>query len=168
MAEKKKQIRKAASANVVEPLMLGGAAGHVSPENGIGARLKRARELLGMNFEELARLISEYDYTPAKRGITASTLRRYESGGFNPGAREVCLLCDALDVSADWLVRGIEAVASQDTTVSKASNAIVKAVMDIIEEHKKPFGDMAESQKRDEWKQIERMEKLRRARLPGK
>ena len=168
MAEKKKQARKAASTNEVEPLKLGGASGYVPPEKGVGGRIKEKREELGMNFEELARLTSEYDYTPVGRGITASTLRRYESGGFNPGAREICLLCDALDVSADFLVRGIEAVATQDTPVSKASNAFINAVLAIIEEHENPVGDMAEAKNRVEWKQIERMEKLRRARLPSK
>lgn len=168
MAEKKKQASKALSTNDVEPLKLGGALGYVPPENGIAARIKKKREELGMNFEELARLTSEYDLTPGKRGITASTLRRYESGGFNPGAREICLLCDALEASADWLIRGMEAVATLDAPVSKASNAFVNAVMAIIEEHENPVGDMAGAKKREEEKQTERMEKLRRARLPSK
>src|SRR5712664_4139179 len=71
----------------------------------IGKRIKRLREQLGLNFEELAALTRQYD----AEGIAPVTLRRYERENKSatlPGPRELRILCDALDASADYLLRG--------------------------------------------------------------
>jgi transcriptional regulator with XRE-family HTH domain len=81
--------------------------GRASPaaEDLIGDRIKAKRQRLGMNFEQLARLCKDYD-EPTKEGISPTSLLRYESGKFKPGARELRILCAALDVSANWLLLG--------------------------------------------------------------
>jgi transcriptional regulator with XRE-family HTH domain len=152
------------------PLSLGGASKPVPPEAGIGARIKCKREALGLNVEELARLTREYDYAEG-RGISASMLRRYEyrpeDGGSNPGAREICLLCDALKVSADWLVRGIEPK-REDTGPRKIADALFKAVSDVFVELSDQFSDTSTEHRDAQSKEMERNDKLRRARLPEK
>lgn len=136
------------------------APDYPAPEARIGERIREKRTELGLNVEELARLTKEYDYTSEKRGITASTLRRYEyeTGGFKPGAREICLLCDSLDVSADWLVRGIEPDANEES-----ERAFMKALRDLMRDRENPLSGMSHH-----WKDAERPEKLRRAKLPDK
>ena len=76
-------------------------------ERQVGKRIKKLREALGLNFEELAALTREYD----PEGIAPVTLRRYEredAAATLPGLRELRILCDALDTSADYLVRAQE------------------------------------------------------------
>jgi len=96
-------------------------------------------------------------------------LRRYEykEGGSNPGAREICLLCDALDVSADWLVRGIEAK-SEVTGKQKAADSLFNAVSSVFEELQHPLSDTSLEHKNDQWKALERATKLSNARQPNK
>lgn len=75
-----------------------------TPEQSIGVRIKSKREELGLNFEEFSALTKGYD----AEGIAAVTLRRYEregDGATLPGIRELRILCDALDVTADYLLR---------------------------------------------------------------
>lgn len=78
------------------------------PEKGIGGRIKEARqdEKNNLNIEALSRLSKMID--PVGQGITRTTLVRYESGEVLPGAREIRILCNALNVTADWLVMGRE------------------------------------------------------------
>lgn len=169
MTDKKKQPKKtdAAPPTETETIVLS-ASGAASPENGIGERIKAKRTALGLNVEELARLTREYDYRvpEGEGGISSSMLRRYESGGFNPGAREICLLCDAFEVSADWLVRGIEA--RVETSKRKVADTLFDAVSSVIKELENPFSDARKEQSAEQWRSIEREEKLRRARLPNK
>lgn len=84
----------------------------VLPENGIGERIKERREELRLNYEELARMTTLYDAPDYKQGLTAAMLARYEKGvdakPVLPGARELRLLCSALNVGADWLLLGID------------------------------------------------------------
>jgi transcriptional regulator with XRE-family HTH domain len=164
MTDKKKQPLKSKEN---APVYLGGATPYVPPEDGIGGRIKAKRAELNLNVEELARLTGEYDYREhgKGKGISASMLRRYEykEGGSNPGAREICLLCDALDVSADWLVRGIE-TRSEETCKRKAADALFNAVSGVFEELQNPFSDISTEHQNDQWKTTERTIKLNNAR----
>lgn len=138
------------------------------PEDGIGERIKARREELRLNVEELARLTKQYDFA-MKKGISPSTIRRYEykEGGFNPGAREIILLCDALDVSADWLVRGI----SQNTNqlAQEAFNAFLEAVQKIIAHQKNGTASQSGGQRSEYRESTEaREERLRMSKQTDK
>lgn len=148
------------------PQYVAGATSY-APEDGIGSRIKAKRTELSLNVEEFARLTKAYDYRDGGNGISASMLRRYESGGFNPGAREICLLCDALDVSADWLVRGIE-VRNEETGKRKVADALFNAVSSVFSELQHPLSDTSTEHNRDQWKIMERITKLSEARRPNK
>lgn len=142
------------------------------PEDGIGNRIKERRDELRLNVEELARLTKEYDFA-VKKGISPSTLRRYEyrTGGFKPGAREICLLCDALDISADWLVRGVRR-SNGNEPAQEAFNAFMDAVKKIIATQNNPPDSVTQSKGNQRTQYIEcedqRLERLRRAKLPEK
>jgi transcriptional regulator with XRE-family HTH domain len=113
------------------------------PEDKLGERLKLKRIALGLNYEQLARLTVEYDVpgvvgvpaeqSPGKKGLTAAMIARYERGvkgrPVMPGARELRLLCDALDVAADWLLYGRELPKADAATVrlADAASKFVKA-----------------------------------------
>jgi len=146
---------------------------YVPPEETIRYRIKARRQELGLNVEELARLTEEYDYAAEtvgekakSRGISPSMLRRYEydaeNGGSKPGARELCLLCAALDVSADWLLLG-EKPSDEKSPVQLAAMAFVDAVLTIQKERENPFSGRDRA-----WKSMERAEKLSRAKQPLK
>ena len=168
MANRKK-VSKKTKEN--PPIYVGGATPYSPPEDGIGGRIKAKRTELNLNVEELARLTVSYDYREhgKGKGISASMLRRYEykEGGSNPGAREICLLCDALDVSADWLVRGIEA-RSEETGKQNAANALFNAVSSVFEELQNPCSGTSLEHKNDQWKNMARTTKLSGARQPNK
>jgi len=166
MTERKKQPPKPKKH---APIYAPGATPYAPPEDSIGDRIKAERNKLHLNIEELARLTGAYDYRDhgKGKGISASMLRRYESGGFNPGAREICLLCDALDVSADWLVRGIE-TKSQVTEKQKVADALFNAVSSVFEELQHPLSDTSLEHQRGQWKISERTTKLSEARQPNK
>jgi len=78
------------------------------PEKGIGGRIKEARqnEKNNLSIEALSRLSKMID--PGGQGMIPTTILRYEKGNVLPGAREIRILCDALNVTADWLVMGRE------------------------------------------------------------
>lgn len=156
MTDSEKQPPKAKNKS---PHYVAGATPYAPPESGIGGRIKAKRTELNLNVEELARLTGLYDYRDQGKGISASMLRRYESGGFNPGAREICLLCDALDISADWLVRGIEA-RNEETGKQKAANALFNAVSNVFSELQHPLSDTSLEHKNDQRKAMERASKL--------
>lgn len=169
MTDKKKQPRKSAAAapSETEDRSLAPVR-HIPPEDSIAERIKAKRTELGLNVEELARLTKEYDYREGGGGISASMLRRYEYkvGGSNPGAREICLLCDAFGVTADWLVRGIET--KSETSKRKVADSLFDAVSNVIRELENPFSDARKEQSAEQRKITERDEKLRRSRLPNK
>lgn len=136
------------------------------PEEGIGERIKEQRTSKGLNVEELARLTKEYDFREEGKGISASMLRRYEykEGGAKPGAREICLLCDALDVSADWLLRGI--MPKTDREAESLIDAFERFVKSRTHSTKQLRDQFEEGRTKQEI--ADREEKLRRARLPDK
>jgi hypothetical protein len=80
----------------------------LAPEKGIGKRIKEARERPenGLSVEALSRLCKLID--PVGQGISHQTLVKYEKGIVLPGSRELRILSDALAVSADWLIFGVE------------------------------------------------------------
>ena len=129
------------------------------PEDGIWERVRDKRKELGLSVQDLSRLTALYDYWGGK-GVSRSMLARYENPeGFKPGAREIGLLCAALDVSADWLVLGI-VEQSRNTAFQEAFEQEVRRLMNPIESVFQGEGG--------DWKLIERAEKLRKARTPGK
>ena len=69
-----------------------------SIEDGIGIRLKAARESKGLSHSDLHRIT----------GVSRMVISKYESGQNKPGAREIRLLCDALEVSPNQLIYGTE------------------------------------------------------------
>ncbi|WP_413438753.1 helix-turn-helix domain-containing protein [Sulfuriferula sp. GW1] len=81
---------------------------YTPPEQGIAERirLERAKVGDGLSVEDLSRVCKEFD--PEAKGISRAALFRYESGKILPGARELRILCDALGVSPNWLLRGKE------------------------------------------------------------
>ena len=83
-----------------------------TPESRFGERLSYARKELDLSIEALSRLSKEYD--PSGLGVSPTSISRYESAGGMPGLSEFRVLCDALDVPAQWLVYGELANAGKD------------------------------------------------------
>jgi transcriptional regulator with XRE-family HTH domain len=69
-----------------------------SIEDGIGIRLKAARETKSMSQIDLHN----------RTGLSRTVLINYEAGRHKPGTREIRLLCDALEVSPNHLIYGTE------------------------------------------------------------
>jgi transcriptional regulator with XRE-family HTH domain len=78
------------------------------PETGIAERIKEARQRPenGLSIEALSRLCKLVD--PVGQGIAFQTLAKYEKGIVLPGARELRILSEALNVSTDFLILGRE------------------------------------------------------------
>jgi transcriptional regulator with XRE-family HTH domain len=74
------------------------------PEDGIGSRLRAAREAKGHSQTHLADYTKEVD--PARKGIHRTVLVGYEAGHSRPGAREIRILCEALSITPNWLIYG--------------------------------------------------------------
>lgn len=75
------------------------------PESLLGKRIKAARAHYNLSAEALSRLSKLAD-TAEGRGVSPPSISRYEAGEALPGARELRLLCDSLEVSAHWLLYG--------------------------------------------------------------
>lgn len=72
------------------------------PEDGIGLRIKEAREAKGISQTVLANQTKIVD--PKHEGISRTVIIGYEAGTYKPGAREIRILCEALGVSPNWLL----------------------------------------------------------------
>ncbi|MBI3916250.1 MAG: hypothetical protein HY322_04520 [Betaproteobacteria bacterium] len=73
------------------------------PERGIGKRIAYCRgQLDNLSFEALARYVRCFD----RKGIATTSLMRYESGEYLPGARELRILSDTFWVPPKWLLFG--------------------------------------------------------------
>lgn len=96
------------------------------PEDGIGERIKEARRrpAYDLSVEALSRLCRRSD--AHGQGITSTTLLRYEQGKVLPGAREIRILCDTLDVSADWLLFGVEN--PMDVSLSEGLSILARVI----------------------------------------
>lgn len=129
------------------------------PEAGIWQRVRDKRKELGLSVQDLSRLTALYDYWGGN-GVSRSMLARYENPeGFKPGAREIGLLCAALDVSADWLVLGIS-TQPRNTALQDVFEREVRRLMDPV--------NLSLQEAGSDWTHMERAEKLRKARTPEK
>lgn len=72
------------------------------PEDGIGHRLREAREALGLTQVGLATRTKIAD--KKGEGISRTVLIGYEAGTYKPGAREIRILCETLSVTPNWLL----------------------------------------------------------------
>ncbi len=81
------------------------AAPNTQPESRLGERIKHARDELSLSVEALSRYTKRFD-PPEHTGIPASTLLRYEKSDTYPSAREMRILCQALNVPSRWLLFG--------------------------------------------------------------
>jgi transcriptional regulator with XRE-family HTH domain len=85
--------------------------GELAPEDGIGDRIRSARDARGLSQTALAARTKKVD--PAGKGVARTVLVGYESGNFRPGAREIRLICQALSVTPNWLILGDEMASNQ-------------------------------------------------------
>ena len=99
------------------------------PESALGSRLQAVRNHYGLSADALSRLTKTYDY-PEPRGVSATALLRYEAGEAMPAARELRLLCESLDVSADWLLFG----RIRESAATVAGLAVLTALRDLHQE----------------------------------
>lgn len=83
----------------------------LAPEDGIGDRIRSARDARGLSQTALATRTKMVD--PAGKGVARTVLVGYESGNFRPGAREIRLICQALSVTPNWLLLGDELATTQ-------------------------------------------------------
>lgn len=103
------------------------------PEDSIGERIRQKRKELDFTVEQLAELTALYDYEVEdadKKGISSPTLYRYESNGSKPSAREMRILCEALNVSPNWLLLGEEwsQTIEQDSRVANTLRSLLDLV----------------------------------------
>lgn len=98
------------------------------PEKRIGERIREARQRpdYDLSVEALSRLCRECDIEG--QGITPTTLLRYEQGKVLPGAREIRVLCSALDISADKLLFGVES--SMDMTLAEGLATLARVIQE--------------------------------------
>jgi transcriptional regulator with XRE-family HTH domain len=74
------------------------------PEDGIGGRIRATREARGWSQTDVSNMSKELD--PARKGVSRTVLVGYEAGQFRPGAREIRILCETLNVTPNWLIYG--------------------------------------------------------------
>ena len=89
--------------------------------NTLGKRLACLRERSGINQQKLS------DAT----GISRSNLSKYEQDKVKPTSDAIVSLCEFYDVSADWLLRGIEV---QTQKVEAIFDPDLKRMIDILKE----------------------------------
>lgn len=100
MTDKKKQPRNSAR----KPDNQADAGGYIPPEDSLGERVLLLRTQKSLSHEGLSVLAKLAD--PSGVGISRTTIRGYELGNFKPGARELRILSNALQVSPSWLLLG--------------------------------------------------------------
>lgn len=76
------------------------------PEDGLGERLKTIREGRDWTQSTLSTRTKMTD--PNGEGVSRTVLVGYESGKYKPGAREIRLISEALNVTPNWLLYGTE------------------------------------------------------------
>lgn len=117
-------------------------------------RIREQRKELGLSVEQLSALTAKFDYWKSK-GVSPASIFRYEKTGPDgslPGAREICLLCAALNITPNWLLLGDEGDkdAQADRALANAARTLVARVMS----GEKWPGDVGG------WKDFEHSEKL--------
>lgn len=75
-------------------------------DEGIGARIRQARERRGWTQNVLSTRSRLCD--SEHKGISRTVIVGYEAGTHKPGAREIKLLCEALQITPNWLLFGQE------------------------------------------------------------
>ena len=132
------------------------------PEESIGYRIKDRRKELDLSVEQLSVLTTKFDYWKS-RGVSTASIFRYEKVGPDgslPGAREICLLCAALNVTPNWLLLGDEG--DKDITADRdLANAARTLVARVMSGQKWP-ADVGG------WKDFEHSEKLREVKQQAK
>ena len=84
----------------------------------IGMRIQFSREKTGLTQEQLAEKIDR----------STQFISTIERGVAGPSLETVISLCNVLDVSSDWLLRGIRKEASADTVAEKLSRMTAKSL----------------------------------------
>jgi transcriptional regulator with XRE-family HTH domain len=74
------------------------------PEDALGERIREAREGRGWTQQILSNRTKIAD--PNDEGISRTVLVGYEAGKTKPGAREIRILAEALNVTPNWLLLG--------------------------------------------------------------
>lgn len=92
---------------------------HEVPEDGIGSRLRAAREMKGWSQTGLADMTKEIDLD--KKGIHRTVLVGYEAGHSRPGAREIRILCETLSITPNWLIYGAEFAGGSEHTAMEVA-----------------------------------------------
>lgn len=124
------------------------------PERGIAKRIAYCRgQLDNLSFEALARYLRYFD----RKGIAATSLMRYESGEYIPGARELRILCDAFWVPAQWLLFGTmeHSVDRFDVPAAELVDALRSFVLRVTESGV-PGGEVLQLQRSKELEQQEK------------
>lgn len=112
---------------------------------GLGARIKKCRDVKGMSQAALAEVMGLKN---------ASIIGNWELGNSRPDADKICKLCDALGVSADYLLGRIP----EDNVIAGDANeltrrylamdsrgqAVVRAIVDMEYEHCNRETDMTD------------------------
>lgn len=89
------------------------------PEDGIGGRIRSAREAKGWTQTTLANMTKEID--PHRKGVSRTVLVGYESGQFKPGAREIRILCETLSLTPNWLIYGDDFAGGTEQTAMEVT-----------------------------------------------
>jgi transcriptional regulator with XRE-family HTH domain len=107
-SKKKTQAKKKPledQVNQIEALDFSGGTVTSVPEDQLGQRIIERRKTKQFSQEALAVMTRLVD--PHEKGISRPTIVSYEKGTTLPGARELRLLADALQVTPSWLVLGV-------------------------------------------------------------
>lgn len=98
-----------------------------APEDGIGSRLRAAREARGFSQTAVATRTKMQD--PKGQGVSRTVILSYEAGKFKPGARELRMLCEVLSVTPNWLIYGSDSAheAAQASMETVRKNDAVSA-----------------------------------------
>lgn len=75
----------------------------------IGKRILEARTGLGLSQQGIHTRSKLHD--PDNMGISRAVLSLYETGVNKPGAREICILCETLKITPNWLLFGSDSPA---------------------------------------------------------
>jgi len=76
------------------------------PEVELGSRVREAREARHMTQGDLAMLTASLDSD--EKGISRAVISLYEKGTNRPSPRELRLLCEALQLTPNYLIYGVE------------------------------------------------------------
>jgi transcriptional regulator with XRE-family HTH domain len=87
------------------------------PEDAIGRRIRERREERALNVSQLSEHTK--NISSDGKGLSRAVIAGYENGEYKPGTRELRILCDALEVSPNWLVFGKESVSERNIATNR-------------------------------------------------